>query len=50
MFAFVHADVRRAVVARFPFAVFYSVEPKRVVILRVLHSARNPGLWPRLNR
>jgi plasmid stabilization system protein ParE len=46
-FACVHGVVRRALVARFPFAIFYLVEPTRVVVLRVLHTARDPKLWPR---
>ncbi|MGH8582095.1 MAG: type II toxin-antitoxin system RelE/ParE family toxin [Gammaproteobacteria bacterium] len=50
MFASVHGEVRRAVVSRFPFAVFYVVEPKSVVVLRVLHTARDPELWPRSRR
>jgi plasmid stabilization system protein ParE len=47
MFALVHAEVRRAMVPRFPYAVFYRVEPKQVVVLTVLHTARDPKLWPR---
>jgi len=47
MFAAVHGDVRRAVVSRFPYAVFYRVEPRQVVVLAVLHTARDPGRWPR---
>ena len=46
MFATVHEEVRRAIVSRFPFAAFYVVEPKRVVVLRLLHTARDPKLWP----
>jgi len=46
MFARVHGEVRRAVVSRFPYAVFYRVEPKRVVVLAVLHMAGDPKLWP----
>lgn len=46
MFAQVHGEVRRAVVSRFPYAVFYRVEPKRVVVLAVLNMARDPKLWP----
>jgi plasmid stabilization system protein ParE len=46
MFARVHGEVRRTVVSRFPYAVFYRVEPKRVVVLTVLHTARDPKLWP----
>jgi plasmid stabilization system protein ParE len=50
MFAFIHRDVRRAIVSRFPFAVFYVVESRRVVVLRVLHTARDPKIWPRIGR
>jgi plasmid stabilization system protein ParE len=41
MFVFIHRDVRRAIVSRFPFA---------VVVLRVLHTARDPKIWPRIGR
>lgn len=46
MFVQVHGEVRRAIVSRFPYAVFYRIEPSRVVILTVLHTARDPRLWP----
>ena len=45
-FARVHGEVRRAVVSRFPYAVFYRIETKRVVIFTVLHTARDPKVWP----
>ena len=47
IFVSVHGDVRRAIIPRFPFAIFYLVEPRRIVVLRVLHTARDPKLWPR---
>jgi plasmid stabilization system protein ParE len=47
MFARVHANVRGVIVSRFPYAVFYQVEGDRVVVLAVLHTARNPESWPR---
>jgi len=47
MFACVHGDVRRAIVSRFPFGVFYLIEPHRLLVLRILHTARDPRLWPR---
>ena len=47
IFVSVHGEVRRAIVSRFPFAIFYLVEPKRIVVLRLLHTARDPHLWPR---
>lgn len=50
MFAPLHGDVRRTIVSKFPYAVFYRVEPERVVILTVLHTARDPRLWPQPRR
>ena len=50
MFAQVHGEVRRAVLSRFPYAVFYRLESKRVVVLTVLHTARDPKAWPRARK
>jgi plasmid stabilization system protein ParE len=46
MFRRVHGEVRRANVSRFPYAVFYRIDPKSVVVLAILHTARDPKLWP----
>lgn len=42
----IYRDVRRAVVSRFPYLIFYVVRPTRVAVLAVLHHARNPAAWP----
>ena len=41
----VFRDVRRVVVQRFPYSVFYKVEPQQVVVLAVFHSSRDPKIW-----
>jgi plasmid stabilization system protein ParE len=46
MFAQVHGAVRRALVTGFPYAVFYRMEINRLVVLTVLHTARDPKVWP----
>jgi plasmid stabilization system protein ParE len=46
MFAEVHRDVRRAIISQFPYAVFHRIEPDRVIVFRVLHTARDPRAWP----
>jgi len=43
--ALVFADIRRAVVARFPFFVFYRAEPARIQVIAVFHSRRDPSIW-----
>jgi len=37
--------VRRFLLARFPFAVGYTVEGNEVVVLAVAHLRRRPGYW-----
>jgi plasmid stabilization system protein ParE len=46
-FAMVHGEVRRVLVRRFPHAVFYVIEPRRLVVLAILHASRDPVSWPR---
>ncbi|HEX4122840.1 MAG TPA: type II toxin-antitoxin system RelE/ParE family toxin [Verrucomicrobiae bacterium] len=44
LFPKVRGEVRRAVVLRrFPFVIHFVVEPKRIVILSVFHTRRDPG-------
>lgn len=50
MFTEAHRDVRRALVSRFPYAVFYRIDLKHIVVLTVLHTARDPKLWPQPRR
>lgn len=37
--------VRRALLQRFPFGVFYLVETRRIVVLAVMHGSRDPQHW-----
>jgi plasmid stabilization system protein ParE len=44
------SNIRRALLKRFPYAVFFSVEDEVVVVLAVLHTARDPAEWQRRGR
>ena len=46
LFAVRYGLVRMAIVSRFPYAVFYRIDPQRVVILTVLHTSDDPENWP----
>jgi len=39
----VHGAMRRVLTRRFPYGVFFAVEPERLVILAVFHGHRNPA-------
>jgi plasmid stabilization system protein ParE len=41
----VHGEVRRALVRRFPYGVFYVVEGQALLVLAVAHARRQPGYW-----
>ncbi len=43
----VHRSARRALLRRFPFAVFYSFEEGVVLVVGVLHGSRHPRHWMR---
>jgi len=47
MYPAVHGDVRRALLRRFPFSVFFIVEGSRVFVLAVHHQRRDPASRPR---
>lgn len=44
-FASVHPRVRRALVQRFPYGVFYVVEGPRISVIACLHVRRHPASW-----
>jgi toxin ParE1/3/4 len=45
MHAGVFADIRKAVVRRFPYCVFYRPHSDRIEVLAVFHSSRDPSIW-----
>ncbi len=42
----IHKKVRRALVRRFPYLIFYLLTPDKIVVLAILHTSRNPANWP----
>jgi plasmid stabilization system protein ParE len=47
LYAEVIPGVRRALLPRFPYGLFYAVRDDLVHILAVLHDARHPSRWPK---
>jgi plasmid stabilization system protein ParE len=44
-YAVVQERTRRAVVRRFPYSVFFVVEPEIIDVTAVMHGRRDPGRW-----
>jgi len=40
-----HRDTRRAVIHKFPFAIYYRVKNDLVTIVGVMHASRDPHKW-----
>jgi plasmid stabilization system protein ParE len=49
-YSLVRDDIRRALLKRFPYAVYFAVEADQVVVVSVLHERRNPMEWQRRRR
>jgi plasmid stabilization system protein ParE len=41
------SGIRRALLRRFPYAVYFSLDEDVIVILAVLHTSRDPAEWQR---
>lgn len=44
-YAVARDELRRARVRRFPYVIYFVVEPDAVVVLAVLHGRRDPRVW-----
>jgi plasmid stabilization system protein ParE len=45
--ALVDPTMRRALVRRFPYSIFYEIEPQQIIVYGVFHGARDPDAWKR---
>jgi plasmid stabilization system protein ParE len=43
----VHGRDRRALVDRFPYAIYYHVEDERIVVHAIIHTSRHSRHWRR---
>lgn len=41
----VRHEIRRAIIARFPYGVYFSVTPGELVVLAITHGRRHPRVW-----
>lgn len=41
----IHKNVKRALLPRFPFGIYYRIEDKFILVFAVMHGSRNPRRW-----
>lgn len=46
-FPIVHRDIRRALLSRFPYGVFFRVRPDQIRVIAITHLSRDPERWQR---
>lgn len=45
-FPVVHgSNVRQAQIRRFPYTIFFTIQPDRILVYSVFHTSRNPIIW-----
>jgi plasmid stabilization system protein ParE len=47
LYATLWKNVRRVLIRRFPYGIFYLVEEARIVVIAVMHARRDPETWRR---
>jgi len=45
LYSNVYAEYRRALIRRFPYAIFYEYTAGKVIIYSIFHTSRNPNKW-----
>ena len=45
IYSIVHKNIRRVLIHRFPFGIFFVENEECISVLAVLHSRRNPKMW-----
>ena len=41
----IHCHIRRALIRRFPYGVYYIIEEERIVVMAFFHVRRDPKYW-----
>ena len=45
LYPVVYRSIRRAIMNRFPFAVYYQLKEETVIVIAVMHGSRHPARW-----
>jgi plasmid stabilization system protein ParE len=45
MFPIIDEDVRRALLHKFPYSIYFVTEPEAIAVIAVLHQHRRPDAW-----
>ena len=40
-----YKNIRRILIRRFPYSIFYMIESRKVIVMAVIHAKRHPRIW-----
>jgi plasmid stabilization system protein ParE len=43
----IYKNIRRIILSKFPYLVFYITTESQIIVLAILHAFRDPANWPR---
>ncbi len=44
-FPIVHKDLRKYIVKKFPFVIYYRIIDLKIQVIAIFHTSRNPEIW-----
>lgn len=44
-FSIAHKDIRKYIVKKFPFVIYYQVVSSAIRVIAIFHTSRNPEIW-----
>ena len=45
LYPIVHRNIRRSLMHRFPFGIYYKIEGEVVIVFAIIHGSRDPQNW-----
>lgn len=45
IFPVAYEDIRKYVVKKFPFVIYYQIDKSKIKVIAIFHTSRNPEIW-----
>lgn len=47
LYQLIYKSVRRKLIQRFPYGIFFIIEDKKIIVIAIMHTKRNQSSWNR---
>ena len=45
IYPIIHKNIRRTLIHRFPYGIYFFIKDNRIIVIGILHAKRNPETW-----